>query len=78
MELFKTIKEKHITAKQNDFHHQAEEVICLSDFGGDIYIAFNNVPIDLLDKSCTAQEMIDRLNTLRQNYVNAKMKNYAD
>lgn len=75
MELFRTIREKRITAKQNDFHHEAEEVICLADFGDSLYIAFNGVPCDEINPQWTSKEIIERLTKLRQNYVNALMKN---
>ena len=77
MELFKTIKQKHISSKQNDFSQQAEEAIRVADFAGNLYIAFNDVPYDPIDPSWTSKEIVERLQLLRQNYVNVKMKNYA-
>jgi hypothetical protein len=77
MELIRTIREKHTTAMHNDFQRQAEETICLADFADNLYIAFNGVPYDPIDTSWTSKEIVERLNALRQNYVNAKMKNYV-
>lgn len=77
MELFRTIKQKHISSKQSDFSQQAEETIKVADFAGHLYIAFSDVPYDPIDPTWTSKEIVERLQLLRQNYVNAKMKNYA-
>ena len=74
MELFRTIKEKHVSSKQNDYHHRAEELITLSDFGDRLYIAYNDIPLVRINPEWATKEIIELLDKIRQNYVNAMMK----
>lgn len=74
MELIRTLREKAQTKQVEDFNKMAEEFITLSDFDGDIYIAFHNAPLVLIDASWTTKEIIEELSKIRNNYVNAKIK----
>lgn len=74
MDIIRTIREKITTKRQEEIYHYAEELITLSDFGNDLFIAYNGVPVVSIDKQWTSQEIINKLSELRQNFINAKMK----
>ena len=73
MELIRTLRERSQTKKQHEIQQQAEETITLSDFAGDMYIAYEGTPFVPIDESWTSKQIIEELNKLRQNYCNAKM-----
>ena len=75
MELIRNLKEKHVSSKQNDYHHRAEELITLSDFGNQLYVAYSGIPLVLIDPQWATEEIVEQLRKIRQNYVNAMMKN---
>lgn len=77
MNLLKRLREKHRAARQRDFQRQAEEAICLADFNDSLYIAFNGIPCDPVNQEWTPKEILERLSTLRNNYVNVKMHYYV-
>ena len=74
MEILKTIKEKSFTRKEADVKKDSENLITLSDFNNQIYIAYLNTPLIHLDENLTAKEVIVELNKIRDNYINSKLK----
>lgn len=72
MNLFQSIKEKRLYARQEEIKQEAAGAITLSDYGGRIYIAHNDIPLIPISDSATPAEIIQQLNTIRSNYVNAK------
>ena len=78
MELIRTLKEKRQTNKQikhqRQFIQASEDYIRLSDFDNDMYIAYNDLPLVPVDRNWTVPQILEKLNEVRQNYVNAKMK----
>lgn len=52
----------------------AEETITLSDFESSMYIAYNGTPFVPIKEEWTSKEIIEELTKLRQNFINAKMK----
>lgn len=76
MEFIRTLREKHQTQRQNDIQNQAEALIRVSDFDDELFIAYNGVPLVPIEKEWTTKEIIEKLNLLRGNYINSKMKNY--
>ena len=69
MEFIRTIREKRCTKKQEDLHKLAEETIQVKDFADNLYFAYSGVPYVPINK-----EIIEELAILRNNFINAKMK----
>lgn len=74
MELIRTIRNRQQTKKENEIHCQAEELITLSDFDSNLYIAFAGTPLVPVDDNWTSKEIVQELSKVRQNYINAKIK----
>lgn len=74
MEFIRTIREKHLTAKQNEIKRQAEELIYIADFIDSLYIAYNGVPLVPIEKDWTTKEILEKLQSTRTNYITAKCK----
>lgn len=74
MELIKTLRERSQTQRQANIQRLAEETICLSDFDGDIYIAYNGTPLVPINKDSTTKEIIEKLSRVRQNFINSRLK----
>ena len=74
MEFIRTIREKQRTRKQEDLHKLAEETIEVKDFADSLYFAYEGVPYVPIDSSWTSVEIIKELGILRENFINAKMK----
>ena len=75
MEFIRTIREKFQTKHQEEIHRQAEEIITLSDFDNNIYIAYAGTPFVPVNESWTTKQIVQELSKLRQNYINAKLSN---
>ena len=74
MEFIRTIRERSQTKKQEDLHKLAEETIQVSDFADNLYFAYDGVPYVPIDNTWTSVEIIKELAILRENFINAKMK----
>lgn len=74
MELIKTIREKQQTKRQTEIHQQAVDAITLSDFDNNLYIAYNGMPLIAVESANTANEILQKLAKIRQNYINVKMR----
>jgi hypothetical protein len=74
MELIRTLREKHQTARQEEIHKMAEETICLSDFADSIYIAYAGTPLVPIHPEWTSKDIMQELSKLRQNYINSHLK----
>jgi len=74
MEFIRTLRQKHQTQRQADIQKQAQEVITIEDFDNSLYIAYNGTPFVPINTEWKTEEIIHQLSLLRQNYVNAKMK----
>ena len=74
MELIRTIREKQEHRRQADIRRQAEETIRISDFADSLYIALNEVPLVKIEESWTTREIVDKLSSLRQNYINSRQR----
>jgi len=72
--LFKTDPEKQETKRQNTFRQQAEELITVTDFADELYIAYNGTPLAPVDPSWTTKEIVQQLSTFRNNFINSRMK----
>lgn len=75
MELIRTIREKQQTRHQEEIHRQAEELITLSDFDSNLYIAYAGTPFVPVDESWTSKQIVQELSKLRQNFINARLSN---
>jgi hypothetical protein len=75
MELIRTLREKRISAHQNDLQQQAIDLITLADFDDKMYVAFNGMPLVEIEPQWSVKEILQQLNIIRQNYVNCQMKN---
>ena len=71
--LFKTDPEKQETKRQNIFRQQAEELITVTDFADELYIAYNGTPLAPIDPSWTTKEIVQQLSIFRNNFINSKM-----
>lgn len=74
MEFIRTIREKHLTKRQDEITRQAESVITLQDFDSNLYIAYNGTPLAPIDPSWTTKEIVQQLSIFRNNFINSKMK----
>lgn len=74
MELIRTLRERSQTHRQAEIERMAEDIIQLSDFDNQIYIAYNGTPLVAVDSSWTSKEIILELSKLRNNFVNSRMK----
>ena len=74
MEFIRTLREKSQTRKQEEIHRQAEETITLSDFESNLYIAYNGTPFVPIEEDWTSKRIVEELDKLRQNFINAKLK----
>lgn len=53
---------------------QAHDSICLDDFDGKIYIAYNGTPMIAVDEKWTQKEILAKLEETRQGFINYRMK----
>ena len=53
----------------------ASEYITLSDFNGKLYVAFQGNPLVVIDESWTASDVLKKLQEIRNNYIDSKLKN---
>lgn len=74
MEFIRTIREKQQTSRQKSIREQAHNCICLDDFDGNIYIAYNGTPLIPVEDSWTPQDILRKLEETRKGYINYEMK----
>lgn len=74
MEFIRTIREKQQTKRQEEIQKMAEETITLSDFESNLYIAYAGTPLVPIKEDWTSKEILEELNKLRNNFINAKIK----
>lgn len=74
MELFRTIREKSQTRKEEEIRVIATERISISDFDNQLYIAFDGAPLVLLDENFTCKQIVGELSRVRENYINSRLK----
>jgi hypothetical protein len=75
MEFIRTLREKSQTRRQEEIQRQAEELITLSDFDSDLYIAYAGTPLVPIKEEWTSKEIVEELTKLRQNYIKSKLHN---
>ena len=76
MEFTRTLKNKQVTRHQDDLMRKAEDTIRIEDFDSNLYIAYEGTPLVPIQEEWTSKKIVQELNKLRTNYVNAKMKDY--
>jgi hypothetical protein len=74
MEFIRTIKAKAQTKRQEEIQKLAEEMITLSDFESDLYIAYAGTPLMPVKEEWTSKEIVQELSKIRQNFINSKLK----
>ena len=74
MELIRTIKQKYNSQRHNDVVHQAKELITLSDFADELYIAYSGTPLIPIEPTWTSKDILRELTKLRNNYINSKTR----
>ena len=74
MELFRTIREKSQTRKEEEIRVIATERISISDFDNQLYIAFDGAPLVLLNENLTCKQIVGELSRVRENYINSRLK----
>jgi hypothetical protein len=74
MEFIRTLREKSQTKRQEEIQKLAEEMITLSDFESDLYIAYAGTPLMPVKEEWTSKEIVQELSKIRQNFINSKLK----
>lgn len=74
MELIRTIRERSQTKKQEEIQKMAEDLITLSDFENDLYIAYAGTPLVPIKEEWTSKDIVLELTKIRQNFINSKLK----
>lgn len=74
MNLFKKIREKSELSKQENIRKQSKWIITTVDFDNHLYIGVDGIPLILVEDSWTVQDILDKLNTCRETYVQSKIK----
>ena len=74
MELIRTIRERSQTKKEEDIQKEAMYNITISDFDDCLFIAYRDTPLIPIEENATSKDILMQLNIVRQNYINAKIK----
>lgn len=74
MEFIRTFKEKQQTSREKSINEEAQSFICLNDFDGKIFIAYNGAPLIPVEDDWTQKEIIKKLEDTRSSYINYRMK----
>ena len=74
MEFIKTFREKQQTSRQKSINEQAHNSICLDDFDGKIYIAYNGTPLVSVEETWTQKEILNKIEEMRSSYIKYRMK----
>ena len=74
MEFIRTLREKSQTKRQEEIQKLAEEMLTLSDFESDLYIAYAGTPLMPVKEEWTSKEIVQELSKIRQNFINSKLK----
>lgn len=77
MEFIRTIRQKQQTARQDNLLKEAEEIITLADFDSTLYIAYNGVPLIEIGEDWLPKQIVEKLSTIRNNYINAKNASHS-
>ena len=72
MEFIRTFREKQQTSREKGIAEEAHNVICLDDFEGKIFIAFNGAPLIPVEDTWTQKEILKKLEETRSSYINYK------
>ena len=75
MEFINNWKEKSHHRMEEEVRKLASEYITLSDFNGKLYVAFQGNPLVVIDESWTASDVLKKLQEIRNNYIDSKLKN---
>jgi hypothetical protein len=75
MEFLNSLREKAQHRKAEEAVRLASEYITLSDFDDRIYIAFQDNPLIVIDEDWTAEDIMKKLQEVRDNYIESKIKN---
>jgi len=70
MNILKNIKEKQTINRNNNIEQEAVSRITPSVYKGELYIAFDGFPLVIMDKGSTSEDLIQKLNTVRNSYIN--------
>lgn len=70
--LIKRFKNRQITKRKKEICQQANDFITITDFGDQLFIAYQNIPLVPIQKSWTSEEILQQLSITRNNYINAE------
>lgn len=73
MEFIRTFKEKQQTSREKSIAEEAQSSICLDDFAGKIFIAYNGAPLIPVEEKWTQKEILQKLEDTRNSYINYRM-----
>jgi ribosomal protein S19 len=73
MEFIRTFREKQQTSKEKNIAEEAQSSICLDDFAGKIFIAYNGAPLIPVEESWTQKEILKKLEDTRASYISYRM-----
>jgi hypothetical protein len=75
MEFINNWKEKAQHRREEEIKRLASEYITLSDFNGRLYVAFQGNPLIIINEDLSASEVLVKLQEVRDNYIDSKLKN---
>jgi hypothetical protein len=75
MELIRNIKLKRLSMKQKSMFQESRMAVRVKDFENELYIAIDGLPLLPIPNDWTASQILERLNNLREGYVNYLTKN---
>ena len=75
MEFINNWKEKSHHRREEEVRVMANEFITLSDFDNKLYVAFQGTPLIVIDENLSVPDILKKLQEIRNNYINSKLKN---
>lgn len=75
MEFLNNLKEKSLRRREEEVKRMASEYITLSDFNDRLYVAFQGSPLVVIDDDWPASDILSKLQEIRDNYIDSKLKN---
>lgn len=78
MELIRTIRERSQTRREQDVQQEMQSRIAVLDFADSLYIAYDGVPLVLIQEDWTPKDILERLNSMRQVAANSKLNSITN
>lgn len=75
MKWFESLKEEINRKREKSIRRLAEETVTLSDYAGRIYIAYNGVPLIVVNDDWSPKDILNKLTEIRVLYTTIKKDN---